>query len=172
LPETSKVPSFDERYGDDVTPAIVLLEKRKIPHEILSYDHDPAIESYGTEAAEALDLDPTVVFKTLLVDVDALGLAVAVLPVGQKLDLKAMAKALGAKRVRMADADDASRITGYVVGGISPLAQKKRLPTVIDASAVTLDSMHVSAGRRGLEVRLAPSDLATLTNATAAPIAK
>jgi Cys-tRNA(Pro)/Cys-tRNA(Cys) deacylase len=155
-----------------VTPAIVLLEKRKIPHKVLSYDHDPAVESFGAEAAEALELDPNAVFKTLLLEVAGSGFAVAVVPVAQKLDLKALAKALGAKKVKMADPEDASRTSGYVVGGISPLAQKKRLPTVIDSSAATLEWMHVSAGRRGLEVSLAPSDLATLTNALLAPIAK
>jgi Cys-tRNA(Pro)/Cys-tRNA(Cys) deacylase len=155
-----------------VTPAIVLLEQRKIPHEVMSYDHDSSAESYGGEAAEALGLKPALVFKTLLVDVVELGPAVAVLPVSEKLDLKALSRALGAKKAKMAPTDDAERVTGYVVGGISPLGQKKRLPTVLDSSAIGLEQMYVSAGRRGLEVRLAPSDLATLTNATVASVAK
>lgn len=150
----------------------MLLGQRKIPHEVISYDHNPNAESYGGEAAEVLGLEPSVVFKTLLVDVAELGPTVAVLPVSEKLDLKALARALDAKKAKLAPTDDAERVTGYVVGGISPLGQKKRLPTVIDSSAIGLEQMYVSAGRRGLEVRLAPSDLATLTNATVASITK
>ncbi|MFW2382443.1 MAG: Cys-tRNA(Pro) deacylase [Acidimicrobiales bacterium] len=155
-----------------MTPAVVLLGQRKIPHEVISYHHDPEARSYGAEAAEVLRLDPSQVFKTLVAEVAELGLTVAVVPVSAKLDLKALAKAVDGKKAKMADVDDVERTTGYVVGGISPLGLKKRLPTVIDSSAVDLDQMYVSGGRRGLEVRLAPSDLATLTNATVATITK
>lgn len=150
----------------------MLLEQRKIPHKVIAYDHDPDAESFGGEAAEVLGLDPSGVFKTLVAELDELGLTVVVLPVSRKLDLKALARAVGTKKAKLADTADAERATGYVVGGISPLGQKKRLPTVIDSSAVGLNQMYVSAGRRGLEVRLAPSDLATLTNATVAPVTK
>lgn len=154
-----------------MTPAIVLLEKRGIDHEVVAYDHDSATESYGAEAVAALGLDPGVVFKTLLADVLGVGLVVAVVPVAARLDLKALAKAVGGKKASMADPAEAERSTGYVVGGISPLGQRKRLPTVIDSSAKELDQMHVSAGRRGLEVALAPSDLVALTGATLAALA-
>lgn len=174
--------TLDPRHGsslpqescdtEGVTPAIVILEQRQIPHEVATYDHDPAASSYGDEAVEALGLDAATVFKTLLVRLDGGGLAVAVVPVANKLDLKAVAKSFGVKKAKMADLDEAERVTGYIAGGISPLGQKKRLPTVIDSSATALEHMHVSGGRRGVEISLAPSDLATLTNAVAAPIAK
>lgn len=153
-----------------MTPAIVLLEKRGIDHEVVSYDHDPAAESYGGEVVAALGLDPAVVFKTLVADVAGVGLVVAVVPVSGRLDLKALAKAAGGKKASMADPANAERSTGYVLGGISPLGQKKPLPTVIDSSAEVLPVVHVSAGRRGLEVALSISDLAALTGATIAPI--
>lgn len=155
-----------------MTPAVRLLEQRRIPHRVLEYDHDPRTGSYGQEAADALGVAPGSVFKTLLADVAGLGLAVAVVPVEAKLDLKALARALGAKKASLAEPAAAERATGYVRGGISPLGQRKRFPTVIDRAAADLDTMHVSGGRRGLEVALAPSDLATLTNATVAPIAR
>lgn len=139
---------------------------------MLEYDHDPRTASYGREAADALGVAPGSVFKTLLTDVAGLGLAVAVVPVDAKLDLKALARALGAKTAALADPAAAERATGYVRGGISPLGQRRRLPTVIDRDAIDLDTMHVSGGRRGLELALAPSDLATLTNATVAAIAR
>lgn len=153
-----------------MTPAIRLLEARRIPHEVLTYGHSAANDGYGGEAAAKLALDPSMVFKTLVADVAELGLTVAVVPVSAKLDLKALARAIGAKKASMADPVAAERATGYVVGGISPLGQKRRLPTVIDQSAAVLDAMYVSGGRRGLEISLAPSALASLTNAVVAPI--
>jgi Cys-tRNA(Pro)/Cys-tRNA(Cys) deacylase len=152
------------------TPATVALAKAKVAHTVHSYDHDPAAESYGGEAAEVLGTDPRRVFKTLLAAVDG-ALHVAVVPVAGSLDLKALATAVGGKRAAMADPALAARATGYVVGGISPLGQRKRLPTVLDASALEHDTVYVSAGRRGLEVELAPAALADLTSARVAPIA-
>ncbi len=151
-----------------MTPAINAAKKAKIAFEVLEYDHDPAAESYGEEAAQVLGLNPDQVFKTLLVSLSGhkSNLAVAVLPVSHKLSLKAIAKAVGAKKAEMADPKLAEKTTGYVVGGISPLGQKKALPTVIDASAEGLTRLHVSAGRRGLEIALTPADLATLTRAS------
>ena len=123
------------------------------------------------EAAEALGLDPATVFKTLVADVDG-KLTVAIVPVEKQLDLKALAAAVGAKKAAMADVKQAERTTGYVAGGISPLGQRKQLPTVLDASALDQAAIHVSAGRRGLEIEVAPTDLVRLTSATIAPIAR
>ena len=136
-----------------------------------TYEHDPAAGSFGLEAAEALGLPPEQVFKTLLVDTGA-GLAVAVVPVSGLLDLKAMAAALGVKRVTMADPAAAQRSSGYVVGGISPLGQKRSLPTVVDESAELFDVVYVSGGRRGLDLGLSPADLVRLTGATTADVAR
>jgi Cys-tRNA(Pro)/Cys-tRNA(Cys) deacylase len=136
-----------------------------------TYAHDPKHESYGLEAAEALGLDPAIVFKTLVADVDG-RLTVAIVPVEHQLDLKALAKAVTGKRAQMADVKHAERTTGYVAGGISPLGQKKRLPTVLDDSALAHAAIHVSGGRRGLEIELAPADLLRLTDGVAAPIAR
>jgi Cys-tRNA(Pro)/Cys-tRNA(Cys) deacylase len=152
------------------TPATALLRQRKVTHRVHEYPHDPRSASYGTEAASALGIDPAHCFKTLVAEVDG-GLVVAVVPVTGSLDLKALAGAVGGKRAAMADPTSAERTTGYVRGGISPLGQRRRLPTVIDASAVALPAMYVSAGRRGLEVELAPTDLVRLTDAAVAPIA-
>ncbi len=154
-----------------MTPAVVLLEKAKIAHEVHSYEHDPSADSYGQEAVDQLGLDPASVFKTLLAVIDRTETVVAVVPVTGQLDLKALAKAAGGKKAAMADVSEAERITGYVVGGISPLGQRKKLRTFIDDSASALTQMNVSAGRRGLEVRLAPADLAQQTNARFAPLA-
>ena len=134
------------------------------------YDHDPAHPSYGLEAAQALGLDPAQVFKTLLARVDG-ELVVAVVPVTSSLDLKALAAAVGGRRAALARPEDAQRSTGYVVGGISPLGQRKRLPTVVDASAAEQGRVYVSGGRRGLDVGLATQDLVRLTGATTARIA-
>ncbi|MBF6046853.1 Cys-tRNA(Pro) deacylase [Streptomyces sp. NRRL B-1677] len=153
------------------TPAIVALEKAGTAFSVHSYDHDPAVASYGTEAAEALGRDPAQVFKTLVAEVDG-ALTVAVVPVSGSLDLKALAAAVGGKRAAMADPAAAERTTGYVRGGISPLGQRRRLPTALDASAHSHATICVSAGRRGLEVELAPGDLAALTGAVVAPIAR
>ncbi|GAA3244545.1 Cys-tRNA(Pro) deacylase [Pseudonocardia petroleophila] len=151
------------------TPATALLAKGRVAHVLHSYEHGSG-QAYGPEAAEELGLDPGRVFKTLVADVDG-RLTVAVVPVSASLDLKALAAAVGGKRARMAEVAAAERATGYVAGGISPLGQRKRLPTVIDASAQALDTMFCSAGRRGLEMELAPSDLARLADAAFAPIA-
>jgi Cys-tRNA(Pro)/Cys-tRNA(Cys) deacylase len=151
------------------TPATALLAKHKVAHRLHGYTHRGG-QSYGPEAAEELGLDPARVFKTLVAEVDG-GLTVGVVPVSATLDLKALAAAVGGKRARMADVAAAERATGYVAGGISPLGQRKRLPTVVDASARDLPTLFCSAGRRGLEVELAPADLARLTGATFAQIA-
>ncbi len=153
-----------------VTPAIKLLEKSGTDHRVVSYDHDPDSGSYGLEAAQVLGLDPARVFKTLLADLDGRETVVAVVPVAHRLDLKALAKSAGGKKASMADPVQAERITGYVVGGISPLGQKKRLRTFLDDSANTLDEIHVSAGRRGLEVAIAPQALADLLQAELGPL--
>jgi Cys-tRNA(Pro)/Cys-tRNA(Cys) deacylase len=149
------------------TPAIAATERAGIRFALHEYEHDPKAESYGLEAAEILALDPARVFKTLIVDRDG-ALEVAVVPVASQLDLKA----LGGKRTAMADKTRAERATGYVLGGISPLGQRKALPTTIDASALAHETVYVSAGRRGLEIELAPDDLVRLTQAQIKPIAK
>ncbi|MET9322567.1 Cys-tRNA(Pro) deacylase [Streptomyces sp. NPDC003038] len=153
------------------TPAIVALTAAGVPFTTHAYEHDPAHPSYGEEAAEAMGVPAAQVFKTLVTDVDG-ALTVAVVPVSGSLDLKALAAAVGGKRAAMADPALAERTTGYVRGGISPLGQRKRLRTVLDASAAARTTICVSAGRRGLEVELSPADLTTLTGATVAPIAR
>ncbi|AWZ06482.1 MULTISPECIES: Cys-tRNA(Pro) deacylase [unclassified Streptomyces] len=153
------------------TPAIVALTAAGADFTVHAYDHDPAHPSYGEEAAQALGVSAARVFKTLLADVDG-SLVVAVVPVSGSLDLKALASAVGGKRAAMADPALAERTTGYVLGGISPLGQRKRLRTVLDASAEQFATICVSAGRRGLEVELAPSALTGLTAAALAPIAR
>ena len=153
-----------------ITPAIQLVTQRNIEHTVHQYAHDPAADSYGSEAATALGLPESMVFKTLVVELDCGELAVGIVPVASMLSTKAMAKALGAKKAAMADKQKVSRVTGYVLGGVSPLAQKKQLRTLIDDSAKNLSSMHVSAGRRGLEIELAPADLLDLCAASFADI--
>ncbi|MEU3094013.1 Cys-tRNA(Pro) deacylase [Streptomyces sp. NPDC006967] len=153
------------------TPATVALTAAGVPFTVHSYDHDPAHPSYGEEAAEAMGVPPDRVFKTLVAEVDG-ALTVAVVPVAGRLDLKALASAAGGKRAAMADPALAERTTGYVRGGISPLGQRKRLPTVVDESAALHDTVCVSAGRRGLEVELSPKDLTDLTSAVLAPIGR
>lgn len=150
-----------------MTPAIELAKKKKVPHNIHQYEHDPSNASYGLEAAEALGQDPKTVFKTLLFSLNGedKNLAVAIIPVDQKLNLKLAAKAAKAKKADMANPDIAQKTTGYVVGGISPLGQKKSLPTFIHQSATELATICVSAGKRGLEIELNPDDLAMLTRA-------
>lgn len=155
-----------------MTPAIDLLKKAKAEHRVLSYTHDPKAPSYGLEAAEKLGLDPARVFKTLLAATEKGELLVAVVPVAGSLDLKALAHAAGAKKADMAPADAAQRATGYLVGGISPLGQKKRLRTFIDRAALDHPTIHVSAGRRGLEVELAAQVLAEHTQAQFAAIGR
>lgn len=153
-----------------MTPAIKSLEKAKVKFTIHQYSHDPAAESYGLEAAEKLGVAPAQVFKTLVVQLDAKDYAVAVLPVSEMLSMKLIAKAAGAKKAAMANKPDVERMSGYVLGGVSPLGQKKRLKTFIDSSAQTLASMFVSAGKRGLEVELKPADLQQQLQAGFAPL--
>ncbi|MEH0846310.1 Cys-tRNA(Pro) deacylase [Micromonospora sp. CPCC 205711] len=152
------------------TPATALLAKRKIRHRTHPYDVSPDAPNYGALVAEALGVPPERVFKSLVTEVDG-GLTVAVVPVTGELDLKALAAAVGGKRAALADRAAAERATGYVRGGISPLGQRRRLPTVLDSSALAYESVYVSAGRRGLQVELAPADLVALTDATTAPLA-
>jgi len=151
------------------TPATAMLSRAKVPHTLHEYEHDPRVTSYGEEAAGAVGVDRSRVFKTLVVRVDG-GFAVGVVPVSGHLDLKAMAASLGGKRAAMADPADAERITGYVRGGISPLGQRRQLPTSVDESVRSHETVLVSGGRRGLSVELAPADLVRLTHATVAPI--
>jgi Cys-tRNA(Pro)/Cys-tRNA(Cys) deacylase len=151
------------------TPATALLAKKGVVHRVHSYAHGEG-QAYGPEAVEQLGLQPERVFKTLVADVDG-ALTVGVVPVAAALDLKALAAAVGGKRAKMADVSAAERATGYVAGGISPLGQRKRLPTVVDASAERFETVFCSGGRRGLEIELAPGDLVTLAGARVAPIA-
>ncbi len=142
------------------TPAIAAAEQAGVAHLVHAYEHDPKAESYGLEAAERMGVDPARVFKTLVLDLDG-SLAVAVVPVTSQLDLRT----LGGKRSRLAEPRDVERSTGYVLGGVSPLGQRKRLPTTVDASALEHETVFVSAGQRGLELELDPRDLVRLTSA-------
>ena len=157
------------------TPATLALLRAGVAHTVRRYEHDPRAHAeglaYGSEAAAALGADPDTVFKTLVADVDG-SLTVAVVPVAARVDLKALAAAVGGKKAAMADPAAAERATGYVVGGISPLGQRKRLPTVVDSSALQQDVVLVSAGRRGMDVELSPADLVRLTGAQTAAIAR
>jgi Cys-tRNA(Pro)/Cys-tRNA(Cys) deacylase len=153
------------------TPATVALTRAKVEFSTHTYEHDPAAKSYGLEAAEALGLAPEQVFKTLLVEVDG-KLTVGVVPVAKQLDLKAIAAAAGGKKAVMADPAAAERTTGYVVGGISPIGQKRALPTVVDSTATDHPTVYVSGGRRGLDIGLSPADLIAVTNARTAAIAR
>ncbi|WP_139981040.1 Cys-tRNA(Pro) deacylase [Nocardioides litoris] len=153
------------------TPATLALTRAGVAFTAREYTHDPRATSYGLEAAEALGADPARVLKTLLADVDG-RLVVGIVPVTGQLDLKALARAVGGRRAQLADPAAAERATGYVVGGISPLGQKRAHPTVLDASALDHPTVLVSGGRRGLDVELAPADLVGLTSATTAAIAR
>ena len=157
-----------------MTPAIEAARAAGITVKVHEYEHDPANTRYGLEAAQVLGLEPARVFKTLLVkqNGDERRLAVAVVPVTGQLNLKTMAAACGAKKVEMADPVQAERVTGYVVGGISPLGQKRRLPTVLDVSVNDFDTIFVSGGRRGLDIEIAPADLASVCRAVSAAIAR
>lgn len=155
-----------------MTPALDLLKKARAEHRVHSYEHDPKSASYGLEAAEKLGIEPVQVFKTLLASSEKGELLVAVVPVVGTLDLKALAHAAGVKKCEMADPAAAQRATGYLVGGISPLGQKKRLRTFIDQSAQQFATIHVSAGRRGLEVELAAAVLAEHTQGKFAEIGR
>jgi Cys-tRNA(Pro)/Cys-tRNA(Cys) deacylase len=157
------------RNASQGTPATAALAAAGVPFVLHPYTHDPSAASYGAEAAETLGIDPSRVFKTLMVEVEG-RLAVGIVPVSGTLDLKAFATALGAKKAAMADPAAAQRRTGYVLGGISPLGQRLPSPTVLDSSAVGLRTLLVSGGRRGLDIELAPADLIRLTQAVTAPI--
>jgi len=153
-----------------MTPGINVARKNKIAHTVHEYTHDAASESYGQEAADKLGIPAERVFKTLVVALDNKQLAVGVVPVSSMLSMKSIARAAGAKKATMAPPEDVERATGYVLGGVSPLGQKKRLKTIIDASAAEQASIYVSAGRRGLEIELSPDDLKKLTNGLLADI--
>lgn len=159
------------RKGAGATPATQALTRAGVAFTLHPYEHDPRAESFGLEAAGALGVDPACVLKTLLADVDD-RLVVGVVPVSGRLDLKALARAVGGSRAAMADPATAERSTGYVVGGISPLGQRRRLPTVVDVSALAHPVVYVSGGRRGLDLGLAPVDLVALTDAVTAAVAR
>ena len=167
VPELRRRVGKKDRSGG--TPATVALTRAGIGFTLRAYDHDPAAESYGLEAATALGVEPERVLKTLLVSVDS-RLVVGIVPVSGQMDLKAVASAVGGKRAEMADPKLAERTTGYVVGGISPVGQRKQLPTVLDESALRFDTVLVSGGKRGLDLELSPQDLIRVTSATVAPI--
>jgi Cys-tRNA(Pro)/Cys-tRNA(Cys) deacylase len=152
------------------TPATAQLTRDKIAYTLHPYDHDPRAQAFGEEAAAALGIDPARIFKTLIARVDGT-LACAVVPVAARLDLKAFAAALGGKRAELAEPAAAARATGYVVGGISPIGQKSRLPVVVDSTAQAFETVYVSAGKRGLQVQLAPADLVRASGGRTAPIA-
>ena len=147
------------------TPALAAAERASVAFRVHEYEHDPGVPSYGLEAAEKLRVEPERVFKTLVVDIDGRP-HVAIVPVGAELDLRSLGK-----RAALAKTADAERITGYVTGGISPLGQRRALPTLVDESALGFETVFVSAGRRGLEIELAPADLLELTRGTARRIA-
>ena len=157
-----------------MTPAVNAAKRAKIAFKTHSYSHDPNSASYGEEAAQALGIAPERVFKTLLVslDGDPKKLAVGVVPVIGTLNLKALSTALGCKKVAMADPKEAQRATGYLIGGISPLGQKKRLPLLLDQSAGQFETLYVSGGKRGLEIELAPADLLRLSGGRYADIGR
>jgi Cys-tRNA(Pro)/Cys-tRNA(Cys) deacylase len=153
------------------TPATVVLTKAGISFSAHTYEHDPRSTSYGLEAAQLLGLDPASVFKTLIVNVDG-DATVAVVPVNCSLDLKLIAAARGGRRAELADPTVAQRLTGYVIGGISPIGQKRALPTVLDVSASSLPTIYVSGGRRGFDIGIAPEDLIAATRGSYAAIAR
>jgi Cys-tRNA(Pro)/Cys-tRNA(Cys) deacylase len=161
----------DKKQGAGGTPATVALTAAGVPFTTHAYAHDPAAPSYGLEAADVLGLPHEQVFKTLLADIDG-QLVVGIVPVAGKLDLKALAVAVGGKKAVMADPATAERATGYIVGGISPIGQKKALVTVVDETALLYDTVYVSGGRRGFDLGLAPDDLITQTQASTAPISR
>lgn len=155
----------------DATPAFAALHRADVPFIAHTYTHDPRADSFGMEAAEALGVDPAQVFKTLMASVDGT-LCVGIVPVMGSLDLKALADALGGKRAQMADAQQAQRATGYVLGGISPFGQKRQHRTVVDRSSTKWPTVFVSGGRRGLEAELDPADLVRVTSAVLARLAR
>jgi len=148
------------------TPATRALTAAKVPFEVLEYEHDPGAGAYALEAATALALDPAAVFKTLVVEASG-ALTVCLVPAGAQLDLRSLGK-----RAAMAPPERAEKVTGYVTGGISPFGQRRRLPTLVDESALRLETVYVSGGRRGLEIALAPADLVAVTGAETRPLAR
>jgi Cys-tRNA(Pro)/Cys-tRNA(Cys) deacylase len=160
------------KKGGPMTPAINCLKKSNISHQVHQYDHDPNSKAYGEEAAEKLKVSFDRIFKTLVILMDNKTLSVAMVPVSKQLDLKAVATALGSKKTAMADKKAVERSTGYVLGGVSPIGQKKRLKTMMDRSALNFNTVFVSAGRRGLQIELSPKDLALQTHAIYGDISK
>lgn len=148
-----------------MTPAINLLHQQKVPFDLLQYQHDASASSYANEAAEKLDIPPEQVFKTLVVEVDANTFVVALVSSNDKLSMKKLAKACGAKKAKMAEAQQVQNVTGYVLGGVSPFGQKKKLRTIVDASALKHASVYVSGGRRGLEIAISPAQLVSILKA-------
>jgi len=155
-----------------MTPAIKNLKKAKIEYQVHKYNHDPSSSAYGEEAAEKLNISFDRIFKTLVVSVDNNILLVAVVPVSKQLDLKLFAKTAGSKKAKMADKNIVERTTGYILGGVSPIGQKKKLKTIIDTSALKFNTIFVSAGRRGLQIELAPENLRLQTGALYDEISK
>ncbi len=155
-----------------MTPAINVTKSSKVEYKIHEYKHNASSESYGLEAADQLNVPEDQVFKTLVVSFNKHELAVAILPVSSKLSMKLFAKIIGAKKVEMATQIEVQRSTGYIIGGVSPIGQKKKLKTVIDSSAKNLATVYISAGKRGLEIELCPIDLKKLTNGLFADISK
>ncbi len=153
-----------------MTPAIILLKNNNIAHTVHEYTHDASTTAYGMEAAEKLGVTDTQVFKTLVVQLDNNALVVGIIPVSAMLSMKNIARAAGARKAVMADKHDVERSTGYVLGGVSPLGQKKRLATFVDVSAADFSSIFVSAGRRGLEIEINPQDLCQLLDASFADL--
>ena len=153
------------------TPATALLTRLRVRYAEHAYEHDPRSASFGTEASAALGVPPERIFKTLVAQVDG-ALTVGVVPVAGQLDLKALAAAAGGKKAAMADPAATERATGYVTGGISPLGQRRRLPVVVDATALEFPTVYCSGGRRGLQLELAPADLVAAAGATVAPISR
>jgi Cys-tRNA(Pro)/Cys-tRNA(Cys) deacylase len=159
------------RRRTGATPATVALDRAGVAYTLHAYEHDPRATSYGLEAAEALGVAPDRVLKTLVASLDG-HLVVGIVPVAGTLDLKALARALAGSRATLADVDAVQRVTGYVAGGISPVGQKRSLPTVLDEPAMEHDQVLVSAGRRGLDLAIAPADLVAVTGAVTAPIGR
>lgn len=153
-----------------MTPAVAAAKRAGITHQLHTYEHDPRSRAFGLEAAEKLGLDPAQVFKTLIVSLDNSRLAMGIIPVAAMLNMKQLARAAGARKAAMAERAAAERATGYVMGGISPLGQKKRLTAVIDSSAAQHPVIYVSGGRRGLDLELAPGDLISAINAIVADL--
>ena len=155
-----------------MTPALNILKKTKIKYKVHSYEHDPNSKAYGEEAAEKLNVPFDRLFKTLIASADDEKFITALVPVSKQLDLKKMVRATGSKKAKMAEKQDVVRTTGYILGGVSPMVQKKKLTTVIDISALNFDTIFVSAGRRGLQIEISPQDLASLTHAVYSEISR